>query len=103
VFTFEEQATILRRHRADTVPVSDLCDECQLTPSLFCLWQKQAGEVAVSPSAVYRVLKAAGCLDRWTRIHTQRLHSAIRSITPADRLAGRAEPGQYWCGSGVRE
>lgn len=26
-----------------------------------------AGEVAVSPSSVYRVLKAAGRLDRWTR------------------------------------
>jgi|GEM_PF-2383814 len=27
----------------------------------------EAGDVAVSPTSVYRVLKAAGCLDRWTR------------------------------------
>jgi transposase-like protein len=42
VFTPEEKATILRRHLADKVPVSDLCDEYQLAPSLFYLWQKQA-------------------------------------------------------------
>ncbi|MCO4098178.1 MAG: transposase [Gemmatimonas sp.] len=42
VFTPEEKATILRRHLADKIPVSDLCDEYQLAPSLFYLWQKQA-------------------------------------------------------------
>ena len=42
VFTPEQKATILRRHLADKVPVSDLCDEYQLAPSLFYLWQKQA-------------------------------------------------------------
>ena len=44
VFTPEQKATILRRHLADKVPVSDLCDEYQLTPSFFYLWQKQAME-----------------------------------------------------------
>ena len=42
VFTPEQGATILRRHLGDKVPVSDLCDEYQLAPSLFYLWQKQA-------------------------------------------------------------
>jgi transposase-like protein len=44
VFTPEQKATILRRHLADKVPVSDLCDEYQLQPSLFYLWQRQALE-----------------------------------------------------------
>ena len=44
VFTAEQKATILRRHLGDKVPVSDLCDEYQLAPSLFYLWQKQALE-----------------------------------------------------------
>ena len=44
VFTPEQKATILRRHLGDKVPVSDLCDEYQLAPSLFYLWQKQALE-----------------------------------------------------------
>lgn len=41
-FTPEEKATILRRHLADKVPVSDLCDEHHIQPTLFYLWQRQA-------------------------------------------------------------
>ena len=43
-FTPEEKATILRRHLADKVPVSDLCDEYRIQPTLFYLWQRQALE-----------------------------------------------------------
>lgn len=43
-FTAEEEATILRRHLADKVPVSDLCDEYTIQPSLFYTWQRQALE-----------------------------------------------------------
>jgi len=43
-FTPEQKATILRRHLADKVPVSDLCDEYQIQPTSFYLWQRQALE-----------------------------------------------------------
>src|SRR5437773_6818919 len=43
-FTPDEKATILRRHLADKVPVSDLCDEYHIQPTLFYLWQRQAFE-----------------------------------------------------------
>lgn len=43
-FTAEDKATILRRHLADKVPVSDLCDEYGIQPSLFYTWQRQALE-----------------------------------------------------------
>ena len=43
-FTPEEKATILRRHLVDKVPVSTLCDEHQIQPTLFYLWQRQAFE-----------------------------------------------------------
>lgn len=43
-FSAEEKATILRRHLADKIPVSDLCDEYHLQPTLFYLWQRQAFE-----------------------------------------------------------
>ncbi|HEV3168253.1 MAG TPA: transposase [Isosphaeraceae bacterium] len=36
-----EKVVILRRHLIDHVSVSDLCDEHQLSPTLFYLWQKQ--------------------------------------------------------------
>ena len=37
----QEKVAILRRHLIDRVPVSDLCDEYQLQPTLFYPWQKQ--------------------------------------------------------------
>ena len=40
-YTPVEKVAILRRHLIDRVPVSDLCDEYQLSPTLFYLWQKQ--------------------------------------------------------------
>jgi transposase-like protein len=44
IFSAEERATILRRHLADKVPVSDLCDEYKIQPSLFYTWQRIAME-----------------------------------------------------------
>ena len=40
-YTPVEKVAILRRHLIDQVPVSDLCDEYQLSPTLFYAWQKQ--------------------------------------------------------------
>ena len=40
-YTPVEKVAILRRHLIDQVPVSDLCDEYQLSPTLVYLWQKQ--------------------------------------------------------------
>ena len=40
-YTPEQKAAVLRRHLADKVPVSDLCDELKLQPSVFYTWQKQ--------------------------------------------------------------
>ena len=35
-FTAEQRAAILRRHHIDDVPVSKVCEEEQIQPSLFC-------------------------------------------------------------------
>src|SRR6201997_1307264 len=40
-FTGEEKVAILRRHLLDKVPVSDLCDELGLQPTVFYRWQKE--------------------------------------------------------------
>ena len=39
--TSEEKVAILRRHLVDRVPVSTLCDEYQLHPTMFYRWLKQ--------------------------------------------------------------
>jgi transposase len=38
-FTAEQKATIVRRHLVDKVPVSDLCDEYKIQPSMLYTWQ----------------------------------------------------------------
>jgi transposase-like protein len=40
-YTPVEKVAILRRHLIDRVPISDLCDEYKLAPTLFYAWQKQ--------------------------------------------------------------
>lgn len=40
-FNGEEKVRILKRHLVDQVPVSDLCDEIGLQPTVFYRWQKQ--------------------------------------------------------------
>jgi transposase-like protein len=47
-YTPVEKVAILRRHLIDHVAVSDLCDEHQLSPTLFYLWQKQFFENGAS-------------------------------------------------------
>jgi len=52
-FTPEQKADLLRRHIVDKVPVSDICNEHKLQPSVFYDWLKllvaQAPAVLVSP------------------------------------------------------
>src|SRR6266566_1326914 len=40
-YTSEEKVAILRRHLLDKVPVSDLCEEHGLQPTVFYRWQKE--------------------------------------------------------------
>ncbi len=47
-YTPPEKVAILRRHLLDKVPVSDLCDEYQLQPTLFYAWQKRFFENGAS-------------------------------------------------------
>ena len=49
-FSPEQKMAILRRHLLEHVPVSDLCDEYDLSPTVFYAWQKQVFE---SSAAVF--------------------------------------------------
>ena len=40
-FTPQEKVAILKRHLLDKVPVSDLCDQHGIQPTLFYRWQKE--------------------------------------------------------------
>jgi transposase len=43
-FSIEEKVAILMRHMVDHVPVSSLCEEYRIQPSLFYVWQRQMWE-----------------------------------------------------------
>jgi len=68
-YTPVEKVAILRRHLLDGVPVSDLCDEYQLSPTLFYAWQKQFFENG--PAAFERKNAAP-------QSHLQRTIAALR-------------------------
>lgn len=40
-YTAQEKVAILKRHLLDQVPISDLCDEYHLQPTVFYRWQKE--------------------------------------------------------------
>jgi transposase-like protein len=40
-YTAEEKVAILRRHLLEQVPISKLCDELELQPTVFYRWQKE--------------------------------------------------------------
>ena len=42
----DQKAAVLKRHHLEKVPISDVCDEAQLQPSVFYYWQKQLFESA---------------------------------------------------------
>jgi len=43
-FTPEQKVAIIRRHLLEQVPVSDLCDEYDLQPTVVYRWQRQLFE-----------------------------------------------------------
>src|SRR5712691_9636147 len=53
-YTSEEKVAILRRHLLDKEPISKLCDEVGLQPTVFYRWQKEFfenGAAAFQPKA----------------------------------------------------
>jgi transposase len=45
-FTPDQKAAIVRRHLVDKMPISDLCDEHKIQPSMIYTWQKAVVENA---------------------------------------------------------
>ena len=53
-FTPEQKAAILRRHLVDKIPVSEICNEEKLQPSVFYDWLKKLFEGAPAALAAPR-------------------------------------------------
>jgi len=48
-YTAEEKVAILRRHLLEQEPVSKLCDELGLQPTVFYRWQKEFFDNGAAP------------------------------------------------------
>ena len=61
--TPQEKLAILKRHLVDKIPISDVCDEHGILPTMFYKWQRQLFENGTT--AFERVSKrAADAKDR---------------------------------------
>jgi len=65
-YTAPEKVALLKRHLVDQVPVSTICDEAQLQPTVFYRWLKQFFE-----NGAAALESANGEADRAT-VHAQR-------------------------------
>ena len=50
-FTPDQKIAILRQHLLEAVPISTLCDQQQINPTLFYRWQKELFENGVAAFA----------------------------------------------------
>ena len=87
-YTGGEKVAILRRHLLDKVPVSDLCDELGLQPTVSApddsstCWACEPASSTTGENA----MGASTYVDYYNAI---RLHSYIGYVTPHDMLAER--------------
>lgn len=43
-YTAQEKVIILRKHLLEKIPISDICEQYELRPTVFYRWQKQLFE-----------------------------------------------------------
>ena len=48
-YTAEEKVSILKRHLVDKVPVSDLCDKYNLSPTVFTVGKNSSLKMVLQP------------------------------------------------------
>lgn len=81
-YTPEEKVAILRRHLVDHVPVSDLCDEYLLQPTIFYNWQKQFFENGAFAFARQQTSQKSAEVNRIQQLEQklQRKHEVLSEL-----------------------
>ena len=54
-YTPDEKVTILKRHLVDKIPVSDICDQYHLQPTVFYRWQKDIKPITQTKKLVQKL------------------------------------------------
>src|SRR5207302_577376 len=109
-YTGEEKVAILRRHLLDKVPVSDLCDEMGLQPTVFYRWQKEFFENGAAafqpkgrsnhPAEQERITYLKNPLEGYRRLTFMMLDANIVALSPLSvwRVLSQAELLSKWKG-----
>jgi len=79
-YTPEEKMAILRKHLLEKVPVSDVCDEHGLQPTVFYRWQKALFEEGTM------VFRQTG--DRETAKLNRRVATLQEKLSKKDEVLG---------------
>src|ERR1022692_4812558 len=88
--TPQEKVAALKRHLLEKVPVSTLCDELGIAPTLFYRWQKELFENAHTLFENGRVAKAVdNAKDEKIQKLEAKLHKKTRSWPSSWKLSPR--------------
>ena len=80
-FSPEEKVAILRRHLLEKVPVSELCDQHGIAPSVFYHWQRELFENAASTFA-----RNGGRPKKADRVKEQRIEFLEAKVRRKDEV-----------------
>jgi len=84
-FTGQEKVAILRRHLVDKVPVSDLCEEYRINPTLFYHRQKDLFEQG---AAVFDAPKGRARNGRQESVAAKRMTALEDKLRRKDEVLG---------------
>jgi len=81
-FSNEEKVSILRRHLVEKVPVSAMCEEFQIAPTLFYRWQQQFFENGAAAFGKQREVKDDGWQHKAAVLEAklQRKHEVLSEL-----------------------
>ena len=81
-FTSQEKVAILRLHLLEHTPVSDLCDQHGIHPTMFYRWQKEFFEnatAAFDPAPAASTTTRTGGSHSWSRSSSASTRSSPNS------------------------
>ena len=83
----QEKVSILRRHLIEQIPVSDLCDEYGIHPTMFYKWQQvffergakafESGQNRVEKQLTHKVTSLEGKLSRKNEVLSELLEEHV--------------------------
>src|SRR6202046_5535497 len=104
-YTAEEKVAILRRHLLDQVPVSELCEEHGLQPTVFYRWQKEFFENGAAASKA-KERPARQVEEKQKRIEflekKVQTKDEVLAELMAEHVALKKSLGELWTSTGCR-